>query len=131
MASIEGALLSELQATPGVTALVGARIYPGVAPQNATAPYITYERVSQRVEHDLNGGGSLCVARMSYLCHAATYAAAKSAGAAIVAALDERRGVMGGVTVGAILSEMEADAGFDDELRMHVVAVDFRVLYQP
>ena len=50
--------------------------------------------------------------------------------AAIRVALDGYHGTMQGVAVGSCLQEMEADAGFDDELRMHVVVVDFSVLYQ-
>jgi len=128
--SVEQMLVKELQATAGVVALVGARIYPQAAPQGTTADYVTYELVSGNPIQDHGGSGGLYRARISFLCHSATYANAKAAAAAIRAVLDGFRGTMQGVSVGACLQEMEADAGFDDETRMHVVAVDFRVLYQ-
>jgi hypothetical protein len=127
--TFEQLLVNELQATPAVTALVGTRIYPQAAPQGTTANYVTYEATVMPVQaHD--GSGGLYRGRVSYLCHSVTYANAKATAAAISAALDGFSGTMQGVYVGALLWEMEADAGFDDETRMHVVAVDFRVLYQ-
>ncbi len=128
--TVEQMFVKELQATAGVVALVGTRIYPQAAPQGTTADYVTYELVSGNPIQDHGGSGGLHRARISFLCHAATYANAKALAEAILAALDGRRGTIQGVAVGAILSEMEADAGFDDETRMHVVAVDFRALYQ-
>jgi hypothetical protein len=50
--------------------------------------------------------------------------------AAVTVVLDGFKGTMQGMAVGSCLQDMEADAGFDDELRMHVVVVDFTVLYQ-
>jgi hypothetical protein len=128
--TVEQMLVRELQATAAVTALVGARIYPQAAPQGTTADYVTYELVGGTNVQDMSGDGGLRRARVSFLCHAATYANAKAAAAAIQNALEGFRGTMQGVSVGALLLEMEADAGFDDELRMHVVAVDFRMFYQ-
>ena len=127
--TVEQMLVKELQATAAVTALVGTRIYPQVAPQGTTADYVTYEGSGNPIQ-DHGGSGGLYRARVSFLCHSATYANAKAVAAAIRAALDGFRGTMQGVSVGSCLQEMEADAGFDDETRMHVVAVDFRVLYQ-
>ena len=127
--TVEQMFVKQLQATSGVTALVGTRIYPQAAPQGTTADYVTYE-VSGNPIQDHGGSGGLYRARVSFLCHTATYANAKAVAAAIRAAVDGFRGTMQGVSVGACLQEMEADAGFDDDTRMHVVAVDFRVLYQ-
>lgn len=130
MATMEGSLVAQLLATSGVTTLVGQRIYPHVAPQGTLLAYVTYEAISKRIVHDHAGTVGLTEARISYLCHAPTYAGAKAIAAAILAALDRKRGTIQSTVFGAILSESEADAGYDDDLKMHVVAVDFRVLYQ-
>jgi hypothetical protein len=125
-ATVEQMVVQELLATPAVTALVGSRIYPQMAPQNTTADYLTYELVSEKPLQDLGGTGSLARVRLSVLCHAVSYAGAKGAAEAVRARLDGFRGTMQGVTVGSLLVEMEADAGWDPETRMHVVGVDFR-----
>ena len=128
--TVEQMLVKQLLAYPAVTALVGTRIYPGVAPQGTTADYIIYELLTRHPFQDHGGSGGLHRARMSFLCYSATYANAKAAAAAVTTVLDGFKGTMQGVAVGSCLQDMEADAGFDDELRMHVVVVDFTVLYQ-
>lgn len=130
MATLEGSLAAALLATSGVTTLVSTRVHPQIAPQASTTPYVTYEVISKRAVHDMGGLTGLTEARISYLCHGTTYAAAKGVAAAILAALDRRRGTIQGTVFGAILSEGEADAGFDEVTQLHVVAIDFRVLYQ-
>lgn len=130
MATLETALTAELLATAGVTAVVGTRIWWQVAVQATTSPYIVLDAVSKRPVHDMGGLTGLTQARVSASCYAPTYADAKAAAAAVAAALDRRRGTIQGVTFGAILVESEEDAGWDDATKMHVVAVDLRVLVQ-
>lgn len=127
--TVEQVLVQELLDTAGVTSLVGTRIYPQAAPQGTLSAYVTYELVASNPFHDLSGAGGLTWARVSFLCHAPSYATAKGLSAAIRAAIDGRRGTIQSTTIKGILQEEEADAGFDEETRMHVVAVDFRVLY--
>lgn len=40
----------------GITTLVGTRIFPNVAPQNAPLPYITYELVGSQPNYCCDGG---------------------------------------------------------------------------
>lgn len=46
MSSAEATLYSILSAAPGVTAIVGNRIYPDLIPEEKATPYIGYERAS-------------------------------------------------------------------------------------
>jgi len=128
--TVEQVLYRQLQATPAVTALVGTRIYPNMAPQSTTSDYIIYEKVSGHPFQDHGSSGGLYRARISFLCHSATYSGAKAIQAALAATLDGFKGTMQGMAIGSCLQDMDADAGFDDELRMHVVVIDFTVLYQ-
>ena len=128
--TVEEMVVRELKATTAVAALVGTRIYPQMAPQNTTADYLTYELVSEMPVQDMGGTSSLVRVRLGVLCHALSYSNAKAAAAAVRTVLDGFRGTMQGVTVGGLLLEMEADAGWDDVTRMHVVAVDFRGFVQ-
>lgn len=127
--TVEQVLVQELMDTAGVTALVSTRIYPQAAPQGTSTAYVTYELVASNPYQDLSGAAGLTWARVSFLCHAPSYSTAKGTAAAIRTALEGRRGTIQSTTIKAILQEEEADAGFDEETRMHVVAVDFRVLY--
>lgn len=44
--TLEEALRAHLIAHPGLSALVGSRVYPVQVPQNVTLPAITYQRIS-------------------------------------------------------------------------------------
>lgn len=130
MATLETALTAELLSKTGVTSIVGQRIWWQVAAQATTTPYIVLDAISKRPVHDHSGAAGLTEARVSALCHAPTYANAKGAAAAVATALDGRRGTIQGVAFGALLVESEEDAGWDEQTKMHVVAVEVRVLYQ-
>ncbi len=130
--TLEEAVVAYLVADTTLTALVSQRIYPVQAPQATTVAYVTYERVTGNPfqDHGGSGGvGALCWARLSFSACAQTYTAAKAIVAEIRARLDGFRGTLSGVVIGAILSEEDADLGLDDQTRMQMVAVDFRILY--
>lgn len=44
--TIEALIFTRLSGFAGLTALIGTRIYPNIAPQNATWPFVTYRRVT-------------------------------------------------------------------------------------
>lgn len=127
--TVEEALRTALAADGTLAAITGARIYPVVAPQGTAAAYVTYERVAGNPHHDHGGSGNLRWARISYMCHSATYSQAKAMATAIRNVLDGYRGTLSGVSIGSILSEEDADIGLDDQTRMQLVAVDFMVQY--
>jgi hypothetical protein len=47
MATMDAALFSRLSSFAGLKALIGTRIYPAPAPQNAAYPLVTYQEVSR------------------------------------------------------------------------------------
>lgn len=53
--SAESSLYAILSTAAGVTALVGARIYPDVVPDQQAVPYIGYERVASTPAATLDG----------------------------------------------------------------------------
>ena len=56
--SVESALYDHLTADAALTALVSNRIYPTVAPQNVTLPYVTFNVIAGEHErHALAGAG--------------------------------------------------------------------------
>lgn len=127
--SIEQALYRELVATAWVVALVGTRVYPVQAPQQAVAPYVVYELAAGNPHQGLDGSTGLAWARIDYGCYAATYAAAREVAAAVMAAINHRRGVIQGVSVGSVLSQEAFDAGFDEVTQTYLHVVSFRVQY--
>ncbi len=90
---VEQALVLRLLSDSAVAALAGDRLYPNVAPANASAPYLVYARVGrQDISRDLNQPGNLVQPRIQIDSYAVDYATAKALGRAIRQALDGFRG---------------------------------------
>lgn len=85
--SVETDLYDTLSGAAGVTALVSTRIYPNLAPESATLPYIVYSVVQADRYHTLIGSGDPANYRFQMECVGTTYASAKSVSAAVIAAL--------------------------------------------
>ena len=55
VSSIQSAMFSALGGHAGLSALVGARIFPDIAPQDAGTPFVVWQEVSLSTPQDLNG----------------------------------------------------------------------------
>lgn len=121
---IEEALYEHLKTNAGVSALVGSRIYPIEAPQEATQPYIVYQRISGPRLRSHGGPSGLAHPRFQFTGVAATYPSLRSVMNALRAAFDGFRGVMGGgggVDVGGCFVENEIDSEEGFVSRLDVV----------
>jgi hypothetical protein len=85
----EEALVARLKSTPGVTALVGTRIFPMEAPQGAVTPWIVYQRVSTNTFSVLRGRSSLDDPRLQYTVWADTYSSARAVATQVRLSLDD------------------------------------------
>lgn len=121
---IRQALKNWLLATPGVTALVGQRIYPNKLPQGSIYPQITFFKVSDPKVRQLSGPSGLSYPRLQIDCWAKSLDAAKDVAEAVrisnggistVSRLDGYSGSMSGVTVQNVSFEDQRDAYFPDQ----------------
>lgn len=94
--SLQGAMYEELKADAGVSALVGARIYPVTAPQEADLPLLTLQRIDRPRERHQGGDAKLPHPRIQVNCWAETEIGADQLAEAVRGCLDEFSGVMGG-----------------------------------
>ena len=74
-----------LASSTAVAALVGTRIYPEIAPDEADLPLIVY---TVRTAEGLDGSAPMVRCNVTANCYAATDAAAESVGAAVRGVLD-------------------------------------------
>lgn len=113
-------------------ALVVDQIFPIRLPQKPTYPAITYQLVAGNRDHTQDGGSGLVEARYQFNCYAATYAAAKELGEALRKDLDGFKGNVGSganvATIDGMFLELIQD-GYDDELDVFWVTVDFTVMH--
>ena len=114
MAVAEQAVEAILEAASGVTALVGASVYAGKAPQNA-GDCVIYQLVSAERQHAMGSDTGLTMSRMQVTSWAKHYSSAKAIAEACRAALQDYTGPVGGVTVQRIFLQMEFSRGYDLE----------------
>ncbi len=128
--NIEEALYSHLTNDAGVSALVGNRVYPLMAPQDAALPHLVYQRISSPRLRSHGGPSGLAHPRFQITATAGSYSAARSLANAVRASLDGFRGTMGGgVSVGASFLDNEAD-GYQDVADTYTVRLDVILWHQ-
>lgn len=94
----EQALYARLTGHAGLSALIGTRLYPNVAPQNATMPYGVYQRISGPRDYHLGGSSRFLQALIQVSWVGGTYASAKACAEQARLAMD---GYSGTVTSGS------------------------------
>lgn len=107
--TIENGLHSHLTGDSAIAALVALRIFPVIAPQGTLRPYMTYQRITAKRVRSLGGPSGLANPRFQIDCWAEDYDGALDLGEKVRAAMDGFTGVMGTVTVGAVLLDSDRD----------------------
>lgn len=93
--SIETAFYSYLSNRAAITALVGTRIYPLLAPDTPTYPHITYTVFGEGHDHDMDGATGLTDLTMQVDVWAKTITSRRNVAEALRNALDGFTGNMG------------------------------------
>lgn len=135
MATVEVAIFTKLTTIPAATqALVAARIYPSLLPQDPTLPAITYQRITTGRVRSLSGLSGLAFPRLQLNCWATTPEGARAIAAAVRADLDNIGETVGGVTLKDGITEDEGDmiagAGDMPGQRMFGVRVDMTIWHE-
>ena len=84
------ALYTLLISNAQLVALVGQRIYPALAPQDASAPYIVWQRIATNPIQTLGEATGNQFDLIQLSCFALTYESADAVAQALVTALDGR-----------------------------------------
>ncbi len=71
--SIQAGIFTVLSSNTDLSAIVSNRIYPLIAPQNPTLPYITYQRISKIPTTNMDGISSLDMGRFQIDIWSLTY----------------------------------------------------------
>jgi hypothetical protein len=89
---IEQAFFARLAGFAGLAALVGARIYPVLAPEAAAAPFVVYQRITGERIDSLSGPSGMATPRFQVDVYATSYAASRAIAEQVRLALDNFRG---------------------------------------
>lgn len=109
MKSPEAVLRSALVGNTAVTAMVGTRIYPVLAPATAPLPLVTWRRAGIQRSQTLAAPMGVPQVSVEYQIYAGTYEAARDIADAMRLVLDGYRGVVDNTTVRQTSLENEVD----------------------
>ena len=116
------AIYGKLSATSAVTAITSTRIYPEMATQGATYPFIVYS-VTDTAPTDIKDGVSpLDVVSVSVMMYAESYAVALDLAEKVRAALDRMTGIYDGVNVQS--AKFSGQSSGDMHLDKHIFVVE-------
>ena len=96
------AIYNILSNTTAITDIVGTKIYPEIAPQNETQPYIVYSIVSNSPVDTKEEGGEIDEAAVEVYCFNTKYTLAIDLGVEVRNALDRKTGTYNGVKIQTI-----------------------------
>lgn len=111
---MEAALIAQLLATTGITALVGNRINWARRPQGSALPAIVLHRIDGSPDYHLTGSSGLVESRVQVDCWGLSYGSAKAVARAVEAAVSAARFTRGAIRFDAILIVDERDTTFDE-----------------
>lgn len=109
MKSPEAVLRSALVANNAVSALIGSRVYPVIAPATASLPFVTWRRVAIRRQQTLGGPSGMPVTSVEYSIFGTTYEQAREVADAMRSVLDGYGGTANNTEVKQTSLEQESD----------------------
>lgn len=89
--SIESVIYDRLTGYSGLSALVSNRVYPNVAPQNVTVPFVTYRRVSAERQSGFGEDIGIVTSRFQFDMYATAYSAVRAIAEQVRGALQRYR----------------------------------------
>ena len=96
------AIYNILTNASAVTDIVSTKIYPEIAPQNESQPYLVYSVVGNSPTATKEENGNVDEASVEVYCFNTTYSTAIDLGVAVRAALERKNGTFGGVKIQSI-----------------------------
>jgi hypothetical protein len=130
--SIDEAIYARADSHAGLEAVIGSppRLYPMVAPQNATTPYATYQQISGPRVHAMGADPGVASPRFQFTAWGASNTEAKTVALQLMACFSRWRGVFASIEVMDSLLENEADLGQDEEAKLHQRIVDLVIWHR-
>lgn len=92
---VEYGLVQHLKADPTLDALLSGRIYPGIAPQGASLPRLTYNRISTQDDQAMDGPAGLPQTRLQIDVWGDSHDAVRAIVARLLALLNGTGGAWG------------------------------------
>ena len=125
----ETILYALLNASSGLAALVGTRIYLDTRPEEDPLPAVVYELIHEKQDDARTGERETVTARMQVNCLATVAEDAVDVREQVRLAAHNRSGVIAGVTVIACLEESAGPDSYDHLVNIYAKPMDFIIHY--
>jgi hypothetical protein len=102
MPTLDAALCDYVKADSTLLTLINGRVYPLLAPQQATFPLVVYQEITYRAEHHMQDVTALVQTFWQWDAYAERHAKAREVGCALTRVLDHCRGSIGGLDIRGI-----------------------------
>lgn len=110
-----------------VAGLVSTRIYPDIAPQRATLPYVVYTEISTAPTDDKDGSSVLDTIQVQVDMYDDNYDDVETLAAAIRAALDRVSGTIQSVVVDKIIYSGEGSGAYSADMNIWWRSQDYQI----
>jgi hypothetical protein len=129
-------LFTKLTGDTDISNLVGTRVYPSIAPQNATTPFIIYNETAQTFNNAMRVDPNISEPRYQVSSYSTSYSGSRTLSKFVKDNLRDFSGAMGPssepITVQRIFMEFEMDMTHRDletfEVMYHVIQ-DYKIWY--
>ena len=125
----ESILYALLDASSGLAALVGNRIYLDTRPEEDALPAVVYELIHEKQDDARIGERETVTARLQVNCLAAMAEDAVAVREQVRLAAHNRSGVIAGVTVIACIEESAGPDSYDHLVNIYAKPMDFIIHY--
>ena len=126
---IENLIFTRLSTFAGLIPLVGDRIYPNIAPANATMPFVVFRKISEETPPAMGSDSGVVRPRFQFSAFAEDFDAARDVRDQLRAALKRWRDPVGPPVVQATFFVSEIDL-YEPDGRTQHLATDYEVNYR-
>jgi len=112
-----------------VSALIGLRLYPGLAPQNVGYPAVVYQRISAVPESLMTDDTDILRERFQMTVLAEDYATASATAIQVKAAFQRWQGTEASVIVEDSFLSGDIDL-YNPDTELHQRAIDFEIVHR-
>ena len=108
--SVLTAVYAKTVADATITAIIGTRCYPDVAPTSSALPYVVIQQITKTHEHNMTAATGIARTHLQVDVYGATRSATETLADAIRTEWDGYRGTTGSVVMRSAIIESERDA---------------------
>jgi Protein of unknown function (DUF3168). len=128
---IAEAIYGILSSDTGVTDLVDMKIYPDIAPQTVTVPYVVFTQIAADPSDTKDGASTVDIVALQVDIYSGVFGTTQDIARAVRAALDRWSGTSNGQKIQSIRFVSQTSEPYDPEFDIFWLSQDYSVRFEP